>query len=154
MGDVAYAEACSVASHVTPVPGGVGPMTVAMLMWNTVLAAKRQFDRLLAPSWPLKTLRLLPLDPVPRCRAKTFNYFSLSHREVTGLNLTDIKNCIHIYSINFARVVKFKLIANTFLRELMSESSPFSPPSYIFIVNNKRTTFILYSTIRVRDIFQ
>jgi 5,10-methylene-tetrahydrofolate dehydrogenase/methenyl tetrahydrofolate cyclohydrolase len=30
------------ASHITPVPGGVGPMTVAMLMQNTITAAERQ----------------------------------------------------------------------------------------------------------------
>lgn len=34
-GDVAYAEAKEIASHITPVPGGVGPMTVAMLLANT-----------------------------------------------------------------------------------------------------------------------
>jgi methylenetetrahydrofolate dehydrogenase (NADP+)/methenyltetrahydrofolate cyclohydrolase len=39
-GDVAYAEAAEVASLITPVPGGVGPMTVAMLLNNTVAAAK------------------------------------------------------------------------------------------------------------------
>ncbi|XP_013183599.1 C-1-tetrahydrofolate synthase, cytoplasmic isoform X2 [Amyelois transitella] len=65
VGDVAYAEAREVASHVTPVPGGVGPMTVAMLMKNTVLAAKRQLDRILAPSWPLQPLRIKPLVPPP-----------------------------------------------------------------------------------------
>lgn len=31
-----------VAGHITPVPGGVGPMTVAMLMHNTIRAAKKQ----------------------------------------------------------------------------------------------------------------
>lgn len=31
-----------VAGHITPVPGGVGPMTVAMLMKNTILAAKKE----------------------------------------------------------------------------------------------------------------
>ena len=30
------------ASHITPVPGGVGPMTVAMLMRNTLTAAKKE----------------------------------------------------------------------------------------------------------------
>ncbi|MDR1619234.1 MAG: bifunctional 5,10-methylenetetrahydrofolate dehydrogenase/5,10-methenyltetrahydrofolate cyclohydrolase [Clostridiales bacterium] len=40
-GDVAFDEAAKVASYVTPVPGGVGPMTIAMLMYNTVQAAKR-----------------------------------------------------------------------------------------------------------------
>jgi methylenetetrahydrofolate dehydrogenase (NADP+)/methenyltetrahydrofolate cyclohydrolase len=40
-GDVKYDEASEIASYITPVPGGVGPMTIAMLMRNTVLAAKQ-----------------------------------------------------------------------------------------------------------------
>jgi len=39
-GDVDYAEAAEVAAAVTPVPGGVGPMTIVMLMSNTLRAAK------------------------------------------------------------------------------------------------------------------
>ncbi|MUZ74518.1 bifunctional methylenetetrahydrofolate dehydrogenase/methenyltetrahydrofolate cyclohydrolase FolD [Agrobacterium vitis] len=42
VGDVAYEEACAVASAITPVPGGVGPMTIAMLMANTTIAAYRK----------------------------------------------------------------------------------------------------------------
>jgi methylenetetrahydrofolate dehydrogenase (NADP+)/methenyltetrahydrofolate cyclohydrolase len=42
VGDVAYAEAAEIAAAITPVPGGVGPMTIAMLMSNTLEAAKRQ----------------------------------------------------------------------------------------------------------------
>ncbi|MEQ1403679.1 bifunctional methylenetetrahydrofolate dehydrogenase/methenyltetrahydrofolate cyclohydrolase FolD [Neorhizobium sp. Rsf11] len=41
VGDVAYAEAVDIAGAITPVPGGVGPMTIAMLMANTVIAAYR-----------------------------------------------------------------------------------------------------------------
>lgn len=41
VGDVAFAECSAVASAITPVPGGVGPMTIAMLMANTVIAAYR-----------------------------------------------------------------------------------------------------------------
>ena len=41
VGDVDYAAICAVAGAITPVPGGVGPMTVAMLAANTVLAAER-----------------------------------------------------------------------------------------------------------------
>ena len=41
VGDVAFAEARTVAGHITPVPGGVGPMTIAMLMRNTLEAARR-----------------------------------------------------------------------------------------------------------------
>ena len=44
VGDVAYAEAADIAGAITPVPGGVGRMTIAMLMSNTVLAAKRSLD--------------------------------------------------------------------------------------------------------------
>jgi methylenetetrahydrofolate dehydrogenase (NADP+)/methenyltetrahydrofolate cyclohydrolase len=39
VGDVAYEEAAKVAGAITPVPGGVGPMTIAMLMANTVVSA-------------------------------------------------------------------------------------------------------------------
>ena len=42
VGDVAYAEAAEVAAAITPVPGGVGPMTIAMLMRNTLVAAHRR----------------------------------------------------------------------------------------------------------------
>ncbi|XP_058459836.1 bifunctional methylenetetrahydrofolate dehydrogenase/cyclohydrolase, mitochondrial isoform X2 [Malaya genurostris] len=40
VGDVDFEEVRKVAGHITPVPGGVGPMTVAMLMKNTFIAAK------------------------------------------------------------------------------------------------------------------
>ncbi|MBB4168986.1 bifunctional methylenetetrahydrofolate dehydrogenase/methenyltetrahydrofolate cyclohydrolase FolD [Rhizobium sp. BK538] len=45
VGDVAYVEASDVAAAITPVPGGVGPMTIAMLMANTVVAAHRAAGR-------------------------------------------------------------------------------------------------------------
>jgi len=41
VGDVAFAEAAEVASRITPVPGGVGPMTITMLLYNTVQAARQ-----------------------------------------------------------------------------------------------------------------
>jgi len=41
VGDVAYDEVAEKASWITPVPGGVGPMTIAMLLKNTVTAARR-----------------------------------------------------------------------------------------------------------------
>jgi methylenetetrahydrofolate dehydrogenase (NADP+)/methenyltetrahydrofolate cyclohydrolase len=40
VGDVDFDSAREVASKITPVPGGVGPMTIAMLLSNTVKAAK------------------------------------------------------------------------------------------------------------------
>ena len=40
-GDVDYDAAVEIASYITPVPGGVGPMTIAMLMYNTVAAAEK-----------------------------------------------------------------------------------------------------------------
>lgn len=44
-GDVDFKEACGIAGKITPVPGGVGPMTIAMLMKNTVNSAKRFFGK-------------------------------------------------------------------------------------------------------------
>jgi len=40
VGDVAFEEALPVAGHITPVPGGVGPMTIACLLHNTLQAAR------------------------------------------------------------------------------------------------------------------
>jgi methylenetetrahydrofolate dehydrogenase (NADP+)/methenyltetrahydrofolate cyclohydrolase len=42
VGDVAFDEAKQVAGWITPVPGGVGPMTIACLLQNTLIAARRQ----------------------------------------------------------------------------------------------------------------
>ena len=46
VGDVAFDEVSKKASAITPVPGGVGPMTIAMLMSNTIKAAKQSLSRL------------------------------------------------------------------------------------------------------------
>jgi 5,10-methylene-tetrahydrofolate dehydrogenase/methenyl tetrahydrofolate cyclohydrolase len=45
VGDVDFDSARETASLITPVPGGVGPMTIAMLLQNTVLAARRAYER-------------------------------------------------------------------------------------------------------------
>jgi methylenetetrahydrofolate dehydrogenase (NADP+)/methenyltetrahydrofolate cyclohydrolase len=41
VGDVAFTEVAEKASWITPVPGGVGPMTIAMLLANTIKACKQ-----------------------------------------------------------------------------------------------------------------
>jgi methylenetetrahydrofolate dehydrogenase (NADP+)/methenyltetrahydrofolate cyclohydrolase len=46
VGDVAFDEVSKKASVITPVPGGVGPMTIAMLMSNTVKAARQSLRKL------------------------------------------------------------------------------------------------------------
>jgi methylenetetrahydrofolate dehydrogenase (NADP+)/methenyltetrahydrofolate cyclohydrolase len=45
VGDVEFAAAAERASAITPVPGGVGPMTITMLLYNTVASAKRTKDK-------------------------------------------------------------------------------------------------------------
>ncbi len=42
-GDVDFANVAPLCSHITPVPGGVGPMTICMLMLNTLAAGKREY---------------------------------------------------------------------------------------------------------------
>jgi methylenetetrahydrofolate dehydrogenase (NADP+)/methenyltetrahydrofolate cyclohydrolase len=49
-GDVCFDEVLETAAAITPVPGGVGPMTVAMLHANTLLAAERACERTSSPS--------------------------------------------------------------------------------------------------------
>ncbi|HOF52977.1 MAG TPA: bifunctional methylenetetrahydrofolate dehydrogenase/methenyltetrahydrofolate cyclohydrolase FolD [Rhodoferax sp.] len=44
-GDVDFAGVSQVASHITPVPGGVGPMTITMLLVNTIEAAEREANK-------------------------------------------------------------------------------------------------------------
>lgn len=44
-GDVDFADVAEVASHITPVPGGVGPMTITMLLENTVQAAEKKLEQ-------------------------------------------------------------------------------------------------------------
>jgi len=41
VGDVEFDGVSKVAGAITPVPGGVGPMTIAMLMWNTIKACRQ-----------------------------------------------------------------------------------------------------------------
>ncbi|XP_064549646.1 C-1-tetrahydrofolate synthase, cytoplasmic isoform X1 [Drosophila montana] len=65
VGDVDFEQAKLVAGHLTPVPGGVGPMTVAMLMKNTVVSASRAAARAKRTKWPLQLLPLRPARPVP-----------------------------------------------------------------------------------------
>ena len=45
VGDVDFDGASTVASHITPVPGGVGPMTITMLLYNTVFSAEMDFRK-------------------------------------------------------------------------------------------------------------
>lgn len=65
VGDVDFESAAQVASYITPVPGGVGPMTVAMLLQNVVdsatMHAQRQKNRKIVPL-PLKLLEPVPAD--------------------------------------------------------------------------------------------
>ncbi|MDP9227813.1 MAG: bifunctional methylenetetrahydrofolate dehydrogenase/methenyltetrahydrofolate cyclohydrolase, partial [Actinomycetota bacterium] len=49
IGDVDFDGALEVAGAITPVPGGVGPMTIAMLLANTVQAARRRTLSAAAP---------------------------------------------------------------------------------------------------------
>ncbi len=44
VGDVLFLDMMGKASYITPVPGGVGPMTIAMLLWNVVKAAEGRFS--------------------------------------------------------------------------------------------------------------
>ncbi|CAI2183120.1 4892_t:CDS:10 [Funneliformis geosporum] len=63
VGDVEFSSASTVASYITPVPGGVGPMTVAMLLQNTFESTKRFWQE--SRERKISLLSLKPLSPVP-----------------------------------------------------------------------------------------
>uniref|UniRef100_A0A8I3ZZ26 C-1-tetrahydrofolate synthase, cytoplasmic n=1 Tax=Callithrix jacchus TaxID=9483 RepID=A0A8I3ZZ26_CALJA len=65
VGDVAYNEAKERARFITPVPGGVGPMTVAMLMQSTVESAKRFLEKFKPGKWTIQYNNLNLKTPVP-----------------------------------------------------------------------------------------
>ncbi|XP_010960559.1 C-1-tetrahydrofolate synthase, cytoplasmic [Camelus dromedarius] len=65
VGDVSYNEAKERASFITPVPGGVGPMTVAMLMESTVESAKRFLEKCKPGKWIIQYNKLNLKTPVP-----------------------------------------------------------------------------------------
>ncbi|KAL5484100.1 hypothetical protein EMCRGX_G020546 [Ephydatia muelleri] len=67
VGDVDFAGVSQVAGWITPVPGGVGPMTVAMLVKNTLLCAKKIMlgNTTTGDGWNIRYLPLKLLEPVP-----------------------------------------------------------------------------------------
>jgi len=91
VGDVEYEAAAEVASHITPVPGGVGPMTVAMLLQNVVDSASNYFDQLKArhiTPLPLKLKQPVPSDieasraQKPRHITKVATEVGIAHHEL------------------------------------------------------------------------
>lgn len=104
---MAFDEASKVASYITPVPGGVGPMTVSMLMKNTVLSAERAAESLLNNSWNLSILPLNLLNPVPRYELIYFLFVDLNTRALRrhGTLWTNLiaNNIIYFSDIAIAR---------------------------------------------------
>lgn len=91
VGDVEYVSAAEVASYITPVPGGVGPMTVCMLMQNVYEAASKAFQsggRSFHPL-PLAPLKVVPSD-IDIARAQTPKHISALATEI-GLKDTELE---------------------------------------------------------------
>ncbi|XP_067411026.1 C-1-tetrahydrofolate synthase, cytoplasmic [Emydura macquarii macquarii] len=65
VGDVAYSAVKERASYITPVPGGVGPMTVAMLMQSTVESACHFLEKFQPGKWNIQYNQLSLRTPVP-----------------------------------------------------------------------------------------
>lgn len=91
VGDVEYAKAKEVASFITPVPGGVGPMTVAMLMENTALSAERWLA--LSRKRDISALELELKTPVPSdieiAKAQVPKHIDELCKEI-GLNASEV----------------------------------------------------------------
>ncbi|EFX76603.1 hypothetical protein DAPPUDRAFT_198836 [Daphnia pulex] len=94
VGDVDFETAKMKSSWITPVPGGVGPMTVAMLMKNTVIAAQKAAFKLSNTQWNLSLLPLKLSEPVPRdidiARSQTPKNVTELAEEI-GLSTSDVE---------------------------------------------------------------
>lgn len=93
VGDVDFASAYQVASYITPVPGGVGPMTVAMLMHNTLKSSQRLWEQSRAikvTRLPLDIKKKVPSD-IEIASAQTPKSIATLAREI-GLLPTEIEN--------------------------------------------------------------
>ena len=101
VGDVDYESAKEVASLITPVPGGVGPITVAMLLENVVSSANRFYDQMahrkITPL-PLKVERPVPSD-IAVSRAQTPKNVKIIARE---LGITERE--LELYGAHKAKV--------------------------------------------------
>ncbi len=86
VGDVEFASASEVAGAITPVPGGVGPMTIAMLMANTLTAAEARRPQLNPPLGATDCVRLdgalMLRNPAPAGRLEGGNDVGRRHRQV------------------------------------------------------------------------
>ncbi|CAF1120693.1 unnamed protein product [Adineta ricciae] len=90
-GDVDLDSCQGVASWITPVPGGVGPMTVALLMQNTITAAQRYLETYSSTEW--KSMTYLPLTletPVP-------SDLNIAKKQVPK-DIKQLANEIHIHN--------------------------------------------------------
>ncbi|XP_026869870.2 methylenetetrahydrofolate dehydrogenase (NADP+ dependent) 1b [Electrophorus electricus] len=113
VGDVAFTSAKEQAAFITPVPGGVGPMTVAMLMQNTVLSAKRFLQAHQPGKWnmiytKLNLKRPVPSDIdisrscVPKCIDRLAREIGLLSNEVELYGKTKAK--VHLEAIDRLRI--------------------------------------------------
>ena len=86
VGDVEFGSASQVAGAITPVPGGVGPMTIAMLMANTLTAAEGRRPALNPPLGATDCVRLdgalMLRNPAPAGRLEGGNDVGRRHRQV------------------------------------------------------------------------
>uniref|UniRef100_A0A4W5Q4J5 C-1-tetrahydrofolate synthase, cytoplasmic n=1 Tax=Hucho hucho TaxID=62062 RepID=A0A4W5Q4J5_9TELE len=116
VGDVHYSSVKEQAGFITPVPGGVGPMTVAMLMQNTVLSAKRFLESHQPGKWSITYTKLILQKPVPSdivisrsCVPKPID------RLATEVGL--LSDEVELYGKTKAKVCRWKIITPTPLGE-------------------------------------
>jgi methylenetetrahydrofolate dehydrogenase (NADP+)/methenyltetrahydrofolate cyclohydrolase/formyltetrahydrofolate synthetase len=101
VGDVDYESALDVASMITPVPGGVGPMTICSVLQNVVVAAKRFYDESISrkiEALPLKIIQPVPSD-IDIARAAMPKHIKVVAHEVGILD-----HEVELYGIHKAKI--------------------------------------------------
>jgi methylenetetrahydrofolate dehydrogenase (NADP+) / methenyltetrahydrofolate cyclohydrolase / formyltetrahydrofolate synthetase len=101
VGDVDYDSAMHIASMITPVPGGVGPMTICSVLQNVLIAAKRFYEESISRKiepLPLKILQPVPND-IDIARTAMPKHISTLAREV-GI----LEHEVELYGMHKAKV--------------------------------------------------
>lgn len=154
VGDVEFATAQQIAGHITAVPGGVGPMTVAMLMENTLLSARRFWQnsvesRSMTKITPL-TLELK--NPVPSdidiALGQTPKVIKQVAEEI-GLGPDEVST--NIVSVETCKGAAMEKVANQvfsfYSLNSMASTRPRSTPISLSALSTARTVAMLSSPV-------
>ena len=126
VGDVDYKAAKKVCSKITPVPGGVGPMTIAMLLQNTLRLAERTLAR--GPVVEPRVRGAAGLDKVPRPGQRVAVVLCSPNVAITSniIELFNISDGLQDHPVEYSRKCVVVMLCNRTAERFSREERPHS----------------------------